>query len=463
MRPLFISVVILFTGLLPVHAQDNQNAFPDTITPSPADYFFTTRADTFKGDTLFTIQKGRYVLETHTNLFNSVVYVFVKTKKGYNVFNACPDVDGESFTCDTMNFDEKGNPELIVHWSWYWGHGGFRGSVHSDYEGLFIWNLDQLQLVYSIQNVYYDEVYSIEYAVDSLGEENIDSIVGEGHTLECSSWNCSYEPKTIILTWDDNCQPTDENGNALSGPGRTTYAYSLTPSGLVLQPEGTMPQKEITLPDSFPIYKLVSEWIPTLDSAHLVIFDSISNPKAYFGTTATYYSNVYLLVQRKTGFDKVSLNCSDDGFTFRRVDFNGKGNQEIVIETKDYAGHSGWENSIHEHWGYTIIIDPDSLNVLFSLENYYSLMSWWQEFADTLDSIPYEERRLVNSGSQYDCESYAVEISLNKITIRETANCPDQDDNNNYKVSDPTVYEYRLTKKGLVRDRDSRMNIFKPH
>lgn len=211
-------------------------------------------------------------------------------------------------------------------------------------------------------------------------------------------------------------------------------------------------QDQIAWLDTLPTFPIATTHFEKLDSVSGTLFDSINHPKAYLFESRNWYENkVSLALKRHSGYDVIEyIGNRDDKFSYYRTDFNGKGSEELVIYTESYSGHSGWTNSVHERWGTTTILDLDAERWLFSFQTYYSMITWWQEFADTADTIPFEERRLVNSGGDATCETYSILIEKKKVKIRETADCPDQDENNHYSVSDSTVYVYEL-KGALIR------------
>jgi hypothetical protein len=213
--------------------------------------------------------------------------------------------------------------------------------------------------------------------------------------------------------------------------------------------------QEIILPDTFQFYKPDSiKYALTLDTINEKIFDSIENPKAYLVINKGYYSSyVKLAIKDKHGYKVFVVGhfAGHEITTVERTEFTGYGTQELVLTWLHYAGHSGWENSIHENWGGIQIWDLDSIRLLMEFENYYSAVSWWQEFEeDSTHSLSYDERTVVNSGGESTCSSYRVTIQPKTITIQEDANCPDQEDDNRHTVTDHKIYVYVLKPTGLI-------------
>lgn len=231
LHPLIITLLLVLS-----HSMNGQTTvtFPDSIKPEQVEHYFTTRADTFHGDTLYEMCSGIYVLKSEAGLWEQRIRVFVRTKKGYNVFNGCPEELAADYSFDTLNFNGTGLPELVISWHYLWSQGGVFGGTTQEYEGLYIWDLTNLDLIYNLQNKTFD-IWSIaEFGRDSAGEFS-DTIIRSSNGTDCNSWNLTLQKKKIILTWDTNCQPTDESEEVLPPPAQTVYVYELRPSGLVLK------------------------------------------------------------------------------------------------------------------------------------------------------------------------------------------------------------------------------------
>jgi len=193
--------------------------------------------------------------------------------------------------------------------------------------------------------------------------------------------------------------------------------------------------------------------VQSIDSLRGEIYDSISDPQAYFiGKTTWYLKEVQVAVKRNNEFLIFYPPISASDLTIERVDFNGTGSEELVIRWTYYAGHTGWEHSIHEHSGGIQVWDLDSLRLLFNFENYYSMQAWWREFAeDTTGTIAYSDREEIGGGGESECTSFLVEVSKQKVIIRQNNHCPDQDASTSFGVTDNEVHIYELKPVGLVR------------
>ena len=118
MRIFHFLVFLLFcTEPFDLFAQEEYPAFfPDTIPMEMHDFYYTTRPDTFTGDTVFHLSNPEcYVLlKVHMEYISFLV--FKKEKKRWKVFNPAPypEMDGGSYTFDTIDFNGKGSPEVSI-------------------------------------------------------------------------------------------------------------------------------------------------------------------------------------------------------------------------------------------------------------------------------------------------------------------------------------------------------------
>ncbi len=216
----------------------------------------------------------------------------------------------------------------------------------------------------------------------------------------------------------------------------------------------------LTLPDTFTFHKAVNiQYVKTLNNIDGKIFDSISSPKAYFIDNYKSGGGYSWSIALKKKENYLIFNPFETGvyaeitdLKFERIDFDGKGNDELIIKWQFYAGHSGWENSVHERTSGILIWNLDNLTQLMDFKNYYSFQNWWTEYTpDSTNSLDYSEREIVERGGKYECESYKTIIKKKHVHIKQENYCPDQDDNNKYIVSDNNTHIYILTRKGLIK------------
>jgi hypothetical protein len=222
------------------------------------------------------------------------------------------------------------------------------------------------------------------------------------------------------------------------------------------QDEPDSDETVLALPDTLMYFD--AENVVALKSLEAVgkIIDTLEDSKAVLiRTSAQRFGGSYAVaVPTKRGYKMFDLLSGEkaDSVTFASVDFNGHGNNELVVRWSNYAGHTGYENSIHEHERNIRIWDLDSLRCLMSFRDYYSYQNWWTVYApDSSGTKPYEDREEIESGGELRCETYDVTIKLKAVTIVQTNNCPDQGADNEPEVTDPSVYTYMLTRNGLVK------------
>lgn len=191
--------------------------------------------------------------------------------------------------------------------------------------------------------------------------------------------------------------------------------------------------------------------MPSLDSIKGRIFDSISEPKAWFIDTwlpDDPNSEGYgwkIAMEGKDGFvvfdpfEQSLAYASADQLSFERVDLDGKGNNELLVRWRFYAGHTGWEHSIHEHMSGLQVWNLDTRTRMFDFQNYYNHQEWWTVFApDSTESLPYEEREVLETGDNYRTEHFDAEIRKKEIIITVLENGAELD-----LSSDTMVYVLR--------------------
>ncbi len=239
-----------------------------------------------------------------------------------------------------------------------------------------------------------------------------------------------------------------------------TYSSLLTVRGQTHENE----ESNLRLPAEF-LFHGASEitMLKSLDSIKGRVFDSIQNPKAWF--IDTYVSgNGYswcIAIEKNDSlvvfnpFENSDAYCQSSDIHFSRTDFDSKGNDELIIEWEYYIGHTGWENAVHERNGGIMIWDLDKLERYLDFDNYYSHQSWWQEYEpDPTNKLPYEKRKVINSGGENHLEKYTVRIDkgfleINKDTAR--AGSEVQDNTENLSSGEPESGLFLLGKDKIVR------------
>lgn len=202
----------------------------------------------------------------------------------------------------------------------------------------------------------------------------------------------------------------------------------------------------------------VLTFIRSIDTFQSTDIDTLTNGNVYIiETSRQWFGSRHAVAAKRVGgyavFDPTDGSCDHpQSISFDTIDFNGIGSPELLVRWFDYLGHSGWENSIHERYGGAIIWDTDSLRILFRFQNFYSFQNWWTTYeADSTGELPFDQREIIDSGGEYTCESYDMKFGKREVTIMQTNHCPDQNEMNDYPVTDKTIYRYVMTPAALVR------------
>ena len=201
------------------------------------------------------------------------------------------------------------------------------------------------------------------------------------------------------------------------------------------------------LPDTFKFAPPVPYLPVSIDSIPGVPTDTLLNQEVYLFCYSNSYQKEWRLVYRlENGWMSVLLSSSYESpdyveFTDSiKVDLNSDGMLDVPLIWQSYAGHTGWENAVHERWGGIIIWDLKNHQTLFDFENFYKLESWWTEYAeDTTGTLSYEERGVINSGGERECDYYEILFAPKRIEIKVTDNCWNQEEK-----EDSPVFIYDL-------------------
>lgn len=213
----------------------------DTITPESVEVKFYKTLDSIPGDTIFQCTSPElYVIQQDD--WYSTIQIAVKTKKGYNVFDGCPSETVKEFNLDTMNFNGTGKNELVVYWNSYSGRSGWIDGWNEQASGVYVWDIDKMQLIFSYQNSYeYNYWYngveydsSGNYLTDSLGEILMNDSLAGGES-SCDKYDVNIDQKKITIHRQADCALTNTDDGAILREDDTTWIYDITQEGLVLR------------------------------------------------------------------------------------------------------------------------------------------------------------------------------------------------------------------------------------
>lgn len=210
-----------------------------------------------------------------------------------------------------------------------------------------------------------------------------------------------------------------------------------------------------SLPDTFHTHHPKTFFVADLDSIGGKIVDTLNNPTAYiidalksgggYATRIALKQNKGLLVFDP--FEASPAYAMTSSLSFDRVDFNGKGRDELIIRWDFRTGHSSWQSGVYSsETGYQIW-DLDNVQRYFDLITSASLEQWWAEYDQ--DSTNAEaEPVLIDSGNHYECFQLEVKLEKKKILIQD-ANC-DLEESKPEKSKPTNNRVYQLTKNGLI-------------
>lgn len=230
----FIVFALFWYAPIEVFAQEEYpGIFPDTIPMEVHSFFYTTRPDTFTGDTVYRLAKPEcYVLlQVHMEYISFLV--FKKEKKHWKVFNPAPypEMDGGSYSFDTINFDGKGSPELLVRWQELRNESGDLAMNDHITEGFYLWDMDHVKLIYHMRDRYTFEGRWNNRYIDSAGEVSANEII----VTICRSYIVKIEQGKITIQSDSDCAEVDEETGMILPEHERVYEYEAIDTLLILK------------------------------------------------------------------------------------------------------------------------------------------------------------------------------------------------------------------------------------
>lgn len=210
-----------------------------------------------------------------------------------------------------------------------------------------------------------------------------------------------------------------------------------------------------SLPDTFHTYHPKTFFVVDLDAIGGKIVDTLNNPTAYiidsFKSGGGYATRIAL--KQKRGhlvFDPFEASLAfamTSGLSFDRVDFNGKGSDELIIRWDFRTGHSSWQSGVYtSETGYQIW-DLDNIQRYIDLITSGSLEQWWAEYDQ--DSTDMEgEPVLIDSGNHYECFQLEVKLEKKRVIINDV-DCETEEPQEG-KQDQMNSRVYQLGKNGLI-------------
>lgn len=224
MRHLTSTLLFLLTFCVSGNAQSTATEIvPDTLRPETASAKFYPSLDSLRGDTLYVIegQKG-FVIRPYGS---SVIKIAVKAKRGFSVFDGDPDGAGGAYTFSTIDFNGVGQEELIIRWTGQNGRSGYIDGWSESTGGFLLWDLDNFQLLFEMQDRYdYNYWYTgVEY--DSLGEFLQDSLGNiiyndsfAGGESSCENYDVDIAYRKITVAFSPDCVDTENEADPYDEP-----------------------------------------------------------------------------------------------------------------------------------------------------------------------------------------------------------------------------------------------------
>ena len=201
-------------------------------------------------------------------------------------------------------------------------------------------------------------------------------------------------------------------------------------------------------PPQLPVY------IDQMDTARVEIIDTLNNLHSFLAkeTIGPYDYSWFFYIREEDRYRKVMIatrNASYDSIEIIdsiQQDVNGDGQLDVALSWQWYAGHTGWENAVHEREGGIMIWNLKNGQCLFEFTNFYQMENWWTIYEeDTTGTLSYEEREVIDSGGDFECDYFQVEILPKQIRIQRSPTCNGRLDKTEIKTDeDLKVYLYDL-------------------
>ncbi|HRH37915.1 MAG TPA: hypothetical protein PK760_06190 [Flavobacteriales bacterium] len=171
-------------------------------------------------------------------------------------------------------------------------------------------------------------------------------------------------------------------------------------------------------------------------------------------TTGDWYGSRYVLaVATSTGYDLHPIIGDEtaDEVHVSVTDVRGDGQLQVVLRTMWYAGHTGWEHAIHERDWTVTVWDIQARRSLLHLVTGRSMEEWTNTFApDSTGLLPYEERALLSSEGDAECETYEASFTPKHLLLLRTDDCSFDEGGLDLVSKRGERVEYALTEGGWV-------------
>ncbi|WP_317899670.1 hypothetical protein [Aurantibacillus circumpalustris] len=200
-------------------------------------------------------------------------------------------------------------------------------------------------------------------------------------------------------------------------------------------------------PDSIKFLKLPVIKKYSLENYQGDYLDSLTEPKGSILKVSFLNPNpgIYFVQKVKDYFLLYKIMAdTPDRLKFKRMDFNGKGKNELLIdyERGDGRFHSadknGLEGGFASYEKGFLILDLDSMNILAHFDHYFSQQNWvGKEKGDAV------------------CHNFIPEITKGEICFKQSNICNSNKEDIKLKIETPAKICYKVSESSLMFNRNT--------
>ena len=200
-------------------------------------------------------------------------------------------------------------------------------------------------------------------------------------------------------------------------------------------------------PDSIKFLKLTAQKMYSLENYKGEYLDSLTSPKGTILKVSFFNANpgIYFIQKQKDYFMIYKIMADTPSrLKFKRMDFNGKGGDELVIEYERTDGRFNSTDKNNPGGGFTsyekgfLILDMDSMNVVGHFDHYFSQQNWVG--TKKVDGV---------------CNNFIPEITKGQICFTQNNICNANNEDIQLKKVAAIKICYSLSESALVYNRNS--------
>lgn len=169
---------------------------------------------------------------------------------------------------------------------------------------------------------------------------------------------------------------------------------------------------------------------------------------------STWYGNTYaFVITTPAGYEVLPIPASGSVHDMQAstADVRGNGELQVILRSRAYRGHTGWEHAIHEREWATQVWDLKERRCLLDLIHGWSVEEWTNTFAEDSVERPYDERTMLSSEGDMSCETYDALLTPGQLTLLRTDQCPTEEGGMDIEPKAADPIRYVLTPAGWVR------------